>query len=63
MEQQYDIKGMVTRIEALKKTAVELKAMSHGIPTVDCNVDRILTNVRILEINLTEVADILRSKT
>lgn len=60
MEQQYDIKGMAAKIEALKKAAVELKAMSQGIPAVDCNVDRILTNIRILEISFTEVADILR---
>lgn len=60
MEQQYDIKEMVTKIEALKKTALALKATSHGIPAVDSNVDRILTNIRILEINVTEAADILR---
>ena len=60
MEQHYDIKGMITKIKALKKVAVELKAMSQGMPTIVCNVDRILTNVRVLEINITEAADALK---
>jgi hypothetical protein len=60
MEQHYNIKGMITKIKALKKAAVELKAMSQGMPTIVCNVDRILTNVRVLEINITEAADALK---
>ena len=57
MTEEYDIKGMADKIKALKKTALELKAMSGGIQAVDRNVDRILTNIRMLEINIGELAD------
>jgi hypothetical protein len=60
MGQEYDVKGMTRKIAALKKTAIELKALSQGIPAVSCNADRILTNVRILEISVTEAAEILK---
>ena len=59
MTQEYDIKGMITRIKALRKNAEELKKISGGIPTVEKNADRILANVKMLEINVTEAADVL----
>ena len=55
MEQEYDIKGMAAKIRALRKTATELKTMSGGIQAVDRNVDRILANVRMLEMDVAEV--------
>ena len=57
MTEEYDIKGMADKIQALKQTAMELKAMSGGIQAVDRNVDRILTSVRMLEINVGELAN------
>ena len=56
MTEEYDIKGMADKIQALKQAAMELKAMSGGIQAVDRNVDRILANIRVLEINVDEVA-------
>ena len=58
MAKEYDIKGMVTRIKALRKTAEELKEISGGIPAVDKNADRILANVRMLEIDISDAAEI-----
>jgi hypothetical protein len=58
MTQQYDIKGMVARIKALRKTAEELKKISGGIPAVDKNADRILANVKMLELDITDAAEI-----
>jgi hypothetical protein len=58
--QEYDIKGMADKIRALKRNATELKAMSGGIQAVDRNVDRILASVRMLEINVNDVADVVR---
>jgi len=55
--EEYDIKGMADKIQALKKTAMELKAMSGGIQAVDRNVDRILTSIRMLEINVGELVN------
>lgn len=59
MVERYDLKGMTTKINNLKKIGIELKMLSHGIPAIDANVDRILSNVRILEISISEAADVL----
>jgi hypothetical protein len=60
--EEYDIKEMADKIRALRQKATELKEMSGGIETVDRNVDRILANVRMLELNISDVADILLEK-
>jgi len=59
MAQEYDIKGMTEIISALRKNAEELKEISGGIQAVDRNADRILANVRMLEISISEAAEIL----
>ena len=58
MAQEYDIKGMVTKIKALRKNAEDLKKISGGIPAVDKNADRILANVKMLEIDISDAAEI-----
>ena len=58
MAQKYDIKGMVTIIRALRKNAEELKEISGGIPTVVRNAERILADVKMLEINISDVSDL-----
>jgi hypothetical protein len=62
MVEEYDIEGMARKIKALRKTATELKSMSNGIQAVDRNVDRILANVRMLEINVGDVVEVLDKK-
>jgi hypothetical protein len=57
-----DIKGMADKILALRKKATELKEMSGGIQTVDRNIDRILACVRMLELNISDAASILKKK-
>jgi hypothetical protein len=59
---EYDIKGMSKKIKALRDTATELKGMSSGMQAVDRNVDRIMANVRALEIDISEVDRILDGK-
>ncbi len=59
MAQQYDIKGMVTKIKALRRNAEALKEISRGIPAVVKNADRILANVKMLEINISDAADVI----
>jgi len=59
MAQQYDIKAMANLIESLRKDAEKLKEIAGGIPTVQKNADRILANVKMLEININDVVDIL----
>jgi hypothetical protein len=58
MTQQYDIKAMATKIKALRKNAEALKEVAGGIPAVEKNADRILANVRMLEIEINDAAAI-----
>lgn len=59
MAQEYDIKGMVDKIKALRKNAEELKEISGGIQAVERNVDRILASVKMLEISVSDAAEVL----
>jgi len=59
-DKNIDIEGMAQRIASIRENASQLKAMSGGIQAVDKNADRILASVKMLEINVTDVADILR---
>jgi hypothetical protein len=54
MSEQYDVKSMVTDIKALRRAAEALKKKSGGIPAVIKNADRILANVKMLEININD---------
>jgi hypothetical protein len=54
-----NIKEMAEKIALIKKEARELKALSGGIQAVDKNIDRILSSIKMLEINVTDVAEIL----
>jgi hypothetical protein len=54
-----EIKKIDTRIQAIKKAAQELKALSGRIPAVDRNTARILASVKMLEINISDVKDLL----
>ncbi len=56
---EYRIKEIAQKIEALKRGAIELKKMSGGIQAIDRNVDRILASIKMLEININDLASIL----
>jgi hypothetical protein len=58
MTEKYDIKGMIARIKALRKNAEALKDIAGDFPTVVKNCDRILADVKLLEINVNEAAEI-----
>ncbi len=58
MAQQYDIKQMVAKIKALRENAESLKEISGGIPAVEKNADRILANVKMLEIEIVDAAQL-----
>jgi hypothetical protein len=59
MGQEYDIKRMTEKIQAIKEAATELKHLSGGMQAVDRNVDRILASVKMLEINISDIASII----
>jgi hypothetical protein len=60
--ENYNLHEMVVKVKALRKTATELKSISGGIQAVDRNIDRILADVKLLEINLVEVEEILKEQ-
>ena len=47
------------KIQAIKRAATELKKLSGGIQAVDRNADRILASVKVLEINVSDVLDLV----
>jgi hypothetical protein len=53
------LKEMDKKIQAIKKAALELKEISGGIEAVDRNADRILTSAKMLEINVSDVLEVL----
>ncbi len=48
-----------TRIKTIKKAALELKELSAAIPAIDRNTARILASVKMLEINISDVKDLI----
>ena len=60
MTHEYDMKSMVTKIKALRRNAEALKEIAGDFPTVIKNCDRILADVRMLEININDAAEILK---
>ena len=55
-----DIQEMAKRIATIKENANQLKAMSDGIQAVDKNVDRILASVKMHEINISDLVEMLK---
>ena len=48
-----------TQIKMIKKAAQELKQLSGGIQAIDRNAERILASVKMLEINISDVRDLI----
>lgn len=59
MAGEYKIEDMTKKIQLLKQTATELKRISGGIQAVDRNIDRILASIKMLEINISDLAGII----
>jgi hypothetical protein len=54
-----EIRKLDTRIKMIKKATQELKHLSGGIQAVDRNAERILASVKMLEINISDVKDLV----
>jgi hypothetical protein len=50
---------MAQKISSIKKEVNELKAMSGGIQAVNKNINRILASIKMLEINISDLLDVL----
>ena len=59
MAVEYCVEQMGERIRVIKEAATELLRISGGIQAVDRNVDRILASVKMLEINIGDIGDIV----
>ena len=59
MTQQIDIKEINTKIQLLKKTAEELICMGEDFPAVARNTARIQASVKMLEINVSDLVDLV----
>ena len=53
------VEQLDNRIQTIKKAALELQELSSGVQAVYRNADRILASVKMLEISVTDVLDIL----
>jgi len=54
-----EIRKIDTRIKTIKKATQELKQLSGGIQAIDRNAERILASVKMLEINISDVKDLV----
>jgi len=59
MQNNYDYKEMAREIQAIKEHVESLKEISGGIVAIDCNVNRINASLRVLELDVCDIADLL----
>jgi hypothetical protein len=55
----WNVEEMDGLIQRLRYTAEDLREKSGGIQAVDRNLDRILANVKMLELNISDVRDLV----
>ena len=53
------LESMAEDIQKMKNIAENLQKTGEGIETIDRNLTRILSSIRLLEINVTDVAKIV----
>ena len=54
-----NVEVLCDAIEKLRRIAAEIKEHGKGIPTVESNVNRILSNVKMLELNVIDAREFL----
>ncbi len=59
MVEEYRIEEMGENIRVIKGAATELLRVSGGIQAVDRNVNRILASIKMLEINISDIGDVV----
>ena len=58
MAQQFDLDKINEKIQLMKNTARELNAIGESFPAIARNTVRILASVKMLEINVTDLAEL-----
>jgi len=51
-----DLKEIDSKIQSMKKTAEELKQMGEEFPALYRNISRVLASIKMLELNISDVA-------
>jgi len=59
VKNEYNLKQIDNKVQKLKKTAEELMEIGGDIEAVKRNLVRILASVKMLELNISDVARIL----
>jgi hypothetical protein len=52
------LESMAEEIQTMRNIAEHLKDMGKGIGSVECNIERILSSIRLLELNISDVVKI-----
>lgn len=58
MAGEIDLKELDSKIQLMKKTAEELKTMGKDFPALYRNISRLLASIKMLELNVSDVARI-----
>ena len=53
------LESMAEDIQKMRIIAENLKEVGNGIGSVECNITRILSNIRLLEMNVTDVVKVI----
>jgi hypothetical protein len=53
-----ELKEIDKKIQSLRKTAEELKQMGEDFPALYRNISRVLASIKMLELNISDVAEI-----
>ena len=59
MAEEYDIKAMADIISSLRRDTEKLREIGASIPSVVKNTDRILADIKMLEININDVVELV----
>lgn len=58
MTQQHELVEMDAKIQIMKKAALELESMADDFPALSRNLVRILSSIKMLELNLSDILDL-----
>jgi hypothetical protein len=58
MAKEIDLKELDSKIQSIKKTAEELKKMGEDFPALYRNVSRVLASIKMLELNVSDLAGV-----
>ena len=58
MHSSIDLDLINSKIQLMKNTAEELKRLGANLPAIDRNIVRLLASIKMLEINISDLANL-----